>query len=274
MDLVHSACAFRTRGRDAAADGPGRVRTHALVRGAGESPQQPRHGDLLRGRQGHRLVFRAEPFLRAVCRPLSVGLDAPHPARRTRGAADCRGAHLDRGRPFPRTFGYRHPLAGPRGREDPAAAEHLAGRRLDHHPAAGQEPLSARHGPQPRGHRPQSQTRDGEIQGVDNGPQTRIQLHQGGDCRDVPQYGGIRLECLRHQVGGPYLLQQGARRTERAGGGRAGGRGERPDALFPRAQSGQRPRAPQPRAFAHGGCRGADAPAAGLDFGAAHRAEL
>lgn len=42
------------------------------------------------------------------------------------------------------------PRAGPCGREDRAVAEHLAG-RFDHHAAAGQEPLSARHGAQPGG---------------------------------------------------------------------------------------------------------------------------
>ncbi len=69
------------------------------------------------------------------------------------------------------------------------------------------------------------------------------------------EYGS---NAYRHQVGGPDLLQQGAGRTQRAGGGRAGGGGERPDAVFARAQPRERPRAPQPRAFTHGGCRGAD----------------
>ena len=133
---------------------------------------------------------------------------------------------------------------------------------------------SLRYGPQPRRRRPQGQTRDLEVQGVDHGPQTRIQLHQGGDRRHVPQYGGVRLERLRHQVGGPHLLQQGAGRTQRAGGGRAGGGGERPDALFAHPESQERPRAPQPRAFTHGGGRGADPQAARFAGGAADRDQL
>ncbi len=104
-----------------------------------------------------------------------------------------------------------------------------------------------------------------KLKGVDHGAEARIQLYEGGDRRHVPQYGRIRLERLWHQVGGAHLLQQGARRAERAGGGRAGGRGERPDAVLPGAQSGQRPRAAEPGAFAHGGCRGADTQGARLD---------
>ena len=244
MDLGGGLCPLRARGRDAAAHGLRGLRPHALVRGVGEPPQQPRHGDLLRGRQGAGYVLRAEPLLRAVCRPLSVGLDAPHPARRPRRAADRRGARRHGGRALPQPFGHRHPVAGPCGGEDRAAAEHLAGRRLDHHAAAGQESLSARYGPQPQPRGPHGEARDVEVQGVDHGPEARIQLHEGGDRRDVPQYGRIRLECLRHQGRGPHLLQQGARRAERAGGRRTRGRGQCADALLARAQSRQRAGAP------------------------------
>ena len=239
MDLGRGLRALRAGGRAAAAHGPRYVRAHALVRGAGKPPQQPRYGDLLRRRQGPRHVLRPEPLLRAVRRPLPGGFDAPHPPRRTRGAADRRGAHRHRGRALPQPFGYRHPLAGACGREDRAAAEYLPGRRFDHHAAVGQEPLPARYGPQPRADRAHGEARDGETQGVDHGPQTRIQLHQGGDRRDVPQYGGVRFERLRHQVGGPYVLQQGAARAQRPGGGGARGGGERPDALLAGAEPGQ-----------------------------------
>ena len=257
MDLGRGLRALRTGGCAAAAHGPRHVRAHALVRGVGKPPQQPRHGDLFRGRQGPRHIFRPEPLLRAVCRPLPGRFDAPHPARRSRGAADRRGAHRHRGRALPQPFGHRHPLAGACGREDRAVAEHLAGRRLDHHAAAGQEPLPARHG-QPGTPGTDGQARHGEAQRVDHGPQTRIQLHEGGDRRHVPQYGGVRLKCLRHQVGGPYVLQQGAPRTQRTGGRGAGRRGERPDALLARAESGQRPGAPQSGPLAHGGGRRPD----------------
>ena len=274
MDLVSGLRAVRSALLHAAADRLRAVRPHAFVRGAGESPQQPCHGDLFRGRQGHRHLLRAEPFLRSVRRSFPGRFDAPYPARRTRGAADRRGADRHRGRPFQNPFGHRHPLAGPCGSEDRAVAEHLAGRRLDHHAAAGQEPLSARHGAQPRAAGPQRQARHVEAQGVDHGPQARIQLYQGGDRRHVPQYGGVRLQRLRHQVRGPYLLQQGASRAERAGGRRAGGRGECPVALFAGAELRQRPRAPQPRHFAHGGRRGHYAQAARFAQRASHRPQL
>ena len=65
-----------------AADGPGAVRAHAFVRGAGEPAQQPGHRNLLRGRQGDRFLLRAEPFLCAVRRPFSGRFGIPHPARR------------------------------------------------------------------------------------------------------------------------------------------------------------------------------------------------
>lgn len=52
------------------------------------------------------------------------------------------------------------------------------------------------------------------------------------------------------------------------------GGGERPDALFARAQPRERPRAAEPGAFAHGGCRGADTQGARLDQRPADRAQL
>ncbi len=171
MDLGRGLRPLRAARVHAAAHGFRSLRTVAVVRGAGESAQQPRHGDLCRGRQGARLVLRAEPFLRAVRRPLFVRFDAAHPARRPRGAADRRGAHRHGGCPLPQPFGHRHPLAGSRGGEDRAAAEHLAGRRLDHHAAARQESLPARHGPQPGPDRAQDEARDRQAQGVDHGPQ-------------------------------------------------------------------------------------------------------
>lgn len=65
----------------------------ACPRSVGKSPQQPRHGGLLRGRQGDRNLLRAEPLLRAVRRPLSVGLDAPHPLAGHEVPHRC-GAHF------------------------------------------------------------------------------------------------------------------------------------------------------------------------------------
>ena len=74
--------------------------------------------------------------------------------------------------------------------------------------------------------------------------------------------------------GGPYLLQQGAPRTERAGGRRAGGGGQRPDALLAGAQPRERSGAPQPGPHAHAAGRGADARPGRFALGAAHRAQL
>ncbi len=75
---------------------------------------------------------------------------------------------------------------------------------------------------------------------------------KGGDRRDVPQHRGVRIERLRHQVGGAHLLQQNARPAQLAGGRRARRRGQRTDALLAGAQLRQRHGPSQPRARAHG----------------------
>ena len=43
-------------------------------------------------------------------------------------------------------------------------------------------------------------TRHRQVEGVDYGHQTRIQLYEGGDYCDVSQYGGVWLQLLRHKV--------------------------------------------------------------------------
>ncbi len=70
------------------------------------------------------------------------------------------------------------------------------GRRLDHHPATRKEPVQT-----PR------MDRNRQTQGVDHRHKTRIQLHQGGDHRDVPQHGVLRLGRLRHQERGTHVLR-------------------------------------------------------------------
>ena len=220
----------------AAAGGDGSLRPHTLVRGARESQEQPRYRDLRRGRTRHRHLLRAEPLLCAVCRALPAGLIAHTHPRRLSRTARCGGAHRNRGCAFPQPLGYRYPVALPRGYQDCHAAAPLAGRRQHHNPAAGKEPLPARHGKQPQQGGPYVQARAVEVQGVDHGPQARTQLYQGGDRRHVSQHGGIRLERLRHQVRRQHLLRQGARRAEHTGGGRTRGRGERPHALLSRTQ--------------------------------------
>ena len=274
MAVVCGPHTLRTAGRDAHLDGAGSLRAHALVRRVGEPAQQHRHGDLLRGRQGAGNLLRAEPFLRAVRGAVRLGLGDPHLDQRPRSAADRRGAHRHRGRPLRLAFGHRHPVAHPRRGEDDPLAEPFGRRRIDHHAAAGQEPLPARHGTPPERAAAQRQARAGEIQGVDHGPQTRIQLHQGGDRRDVPQHRGVRIERLRHQVGGAHLLQQNARPAQLAGGRRARRRGQRTDALLAGAQLRQRHGPSQPRARAHGRSGRHHARRARLALGAAHYAQL
>ncbi len=260
--------------RDAGVGRLGHLRPHALVRGAGESQEQPRDRDLRRRRPRDRFVFRREPLLRAVRRPLSAGLDATHIARRPRRAAHRGRADLDRGRAFPPPLGHRHPVAVPRGNQDCGVAEPFAGRRQHHYAAARQEPLSARHGAQPKQGRPHAETRAVEVQGVDYGSQARTQLHQGGNRGHVSQHRRIRLQRLRHKVGREHLFQQGARRAERSGGRRAGGRGERPHALLARAKPRQRSGTPQSGAQPHARRGSHLAPRVRLALGTAHNARL
>ncbi len=274
MALVRGFRTGWTGACHAAADGGRIVRPHALVRGAGEPQKQPGYRDLLRGRQGARQFLRAEPLLRAVRRSVPGRLARLHHARRAPRAAHRRRADLDRGCPFPQPLGHRHPLAGARGREDRAAARRIAGRRIDHHPAARQEPLSARHGAQPKQSGPHVEARARQVQGVDHGPEAGVQLHEGGDRRHVSEHGGVRIERLRHQVGRPHLLQQEPRGAQRAGGRHAGGCGERPDPLFARPQSEECAGPPQSGDLAHGRVGSPDPGAARLAVRPTHHAQL
>ena len=172
--------------------------------------------------------------LRTVRRTLPARLRPAAPARRIRRAADHRGPDFDGGCPLPGTLGHRLDVAGTRRRQDRPDAEHLAGRRQYDHPAISQKPLSPRHQREPGQDRPHDQVGRIQTQGVDHGPETRIQLHQGGDRRHVPEYRGVRFERLRHQIGGPHLLQQGTPRTQHPGSRPAGGTGQGPHDVFPR----------------------------------------
>ena len=233
MALGHRIRPFRTLAAPAVAHGRRPVRAAAVVRGVGEPQEQPGHRDSLFGRQGAGHVLRAEPLLRPVRRTLPARLRPAAPARRIRRAADHRGPDFDGGCPLPGTLGHRPDVAGTRRRQDRPDAEHLAGRRQYDHPAISQKPLSPRHQREPGQDRPHDQAGRIQTQGVDHGPETRIQLHQGGDRRHVPEYRGVRFERLRHQIGGPHLLQQGTPRTQHPGSRPAGGTGQGSHDVFP-----------------------------------------
>ncbi len=110
--------------------------------------------------------------------------------------------------------------------------------RLDHHPAAGAQPV-----PQPGPEHP------AQGAGADPGGVAGDQVLQEGDPRPLPQPRLFRRRRLWHRGGGPPLLQQARLPAHRRRGRPAGRDDEEPDAL----QSAQRHR-PR-RAPGHGGAR-------------------
>ncbi len=135
------------------------------------------------------------------------------PADRDHPAAAHPRLHLGRRQGFlqpPRHFDRRHhPRAA---RQHPGARQWRRldpGRRLDHHPAGGQELLSD---PRPDAATARSRKRSSPI---------RIDSHllQGQDPRALPQRNLPRAELLRRRGGGAQLFRQGAlpARSERDG---------------------------------------------------------
>ena len=160
----------RARFSDAHAGGYGSLRPYALVRGVGESQEQPRNRNIWRQWPRHRHLLRPEPFVCSVRGSLPRRFDTPPYARRLSRAPRRGGADLYGGCALPQPLGYRHPLALPRYDPHHRYARPVAGWWLDHHAAGGQKPLPARYGSQSQQGGPHDEARAVEVQGVDHGP--------------------------------------------------------------------------------------------------------
>ena len=155
-DQVDLGCGLRALcpvGNPAAALGPRDVRAAALVRGAGEPPSNlateiySEDGKVIGTFfvQNRSYVQYADLF--PADSTLHIRLDGhevPPIVAALISTEDVR---------FRSHSGIDIPSLARVAVEDRAAAEHLPGRRFDHHAAVGQEPLPARYGPQPRADR-------------------------------------------------------------------------------------------------------------------------
>ena len=131
-------------------------------------------------------------------------------ARRDSRRMSAGRVHRGRGQALPSAPRHRRARADPRLHRQPDPVRPAAG-RLDHHPAAGEEPAGRR--------RPLLRAQDARD---DRRRPRRAAALQGRDPRALSQLGVPRPRLLGHRAGGARLFRE-ARQRAHAGGGRAAG---------------------------------------------------
>ena len=195
---------------------------HPVVRGTGKPAEQPCDpGDSRRWRDPDDFPYR-EPF---VCE-LRGTLSQPCPCGSGYGGFSL----------LP-SLGHRLRESRPCAREDSPGRKLQPGRWKYHHPAAGEDTLSAPGCKQQDSGSVDSQDGVDQAQGVGHCSQARAQLHQGRDHEHVYESDLLRKQCVRHKGRSPDILRKISDRPDRGRGGDACGHGQQAYKIQSGAQS-------------------------------------